>query len=152
MSKSTAAAILVSPSRVGPWGDPTWRFSGAMQVIYDGPDWLYAQWPVLDGEPHHGVAQFASMELQDPAPQRADDIAVMALALSQIPGWQSLSAWWGPSEGRTAMRPRLIELLGEHAVDLKLAVVDTWRTGFDAKVIEELGKRGFEVVHFASTN
>lgn len=152
MSKSTAAVILVSPARVGPWGDPTWRFLGAMQVVYDGPDWLYTQWPELDGEFHHGAAQFASMVLQDSAPQRADDIALMAMALSQVSGWQDLREWWGPTDGRAALRLRLLELIREHARDLKLAVVDTWDGGFDLNVIKELGERGFEVVHFTRTS
>jgi hypothetical protein len=148
MSKSTAAAILVSPARVGPWGDPTWRFSGAMQVVYDGPDWLYARWPVLNGEPDHDEVRFASMVLQDPPSQRADDIAVMALALAQAPDWQDLRGWWGPVEGRAALQPRLMEFLTDRAADLKLAVVDTWEGGFDPAVMEKLDERGFEVVHF----
>lgn len=148
MSKSTAAAILVSPSRVGPWGDPTWRFMGAMQVVHDGPDRLYAQWPELDGQEHRGVARFASMVLQDSAARRADDIAVMALALAQVPEWQDLHEWWESTEVRAALRPRLMDRLDDHARDLKLAVVDTWHSGFDREVLEQLGERGFEVVHF----
>jgi hypothetical protein len=119
-----------------------------MQVVYDGPDWLYAQWPTLDGEPDHGVAQFASMVLQESPSRRADDIAMMALALAQFPDWHALQEWWGPTGGRGALRPLLMDLLREHAGDLKLAVVDTWDGGFDREVIEQLGDRGFEVVHF----
>lgn len=46
MSKSTVAVILTSPARLGPWGDEGWRFTGAMQLVSDGPDWLHAQWKV----------------------------------------------------------------------------------------------------------
>ena len=72
MTKSTAAVIMVSVAKLPPWGDDGWRFSGAMQLVHDGPDWLYAQWPVLDGAEHHGSDRFATLVLRENARQRAE--------------------------------------------------------------------------------
>ena len=84
MTKSTAAVIMVSVAKLPPWGDVGWRFSGAMQLVHDGPDWLYAQWPVLDGAEHHRPDRFATLVLREDVGQRAADIAVMASRCSRF--------------------------------------------------------------------
>ena len=149
MSKSTAAVILVSPAHLAPWGDEGWRFSGAMQLVPDGPDWLYAQWPVLDGQPHHGVARFASLVLRDQPTKRAADIAVMALALLQVEEWSRLHSWWESTETRTHMQPLLEKIALQYAGEFKLAVVDTGRRNFNVEIVNELERLGFAVVTFA---
>jgi hypothetical protein len=151
MSKYTAAVILVSPARLHPWGDDGWRFSGAMQVVHDGPDWLYAQWPVLDGEEHHGSEQYATLVLRDGATEIAEDIVAMAFALLQVPQWKQLMSWWGSPAERKRLTQTLREIAGTYAGQYKLAVVQT-SSKFEDEVFPGLRALGFEVVHFAASD
>lgn len=139
---------MVSVAKLPPWGDDGWRFSGVMQLVRNGPDWLYAQWPVLDGEAHHGSDRFATMVLRDDNDGRAADIAVMAFALLQVPQWHGLIPWWDPSADRAAMKPRLMEVAETYAGLNKLAVVQT-ASGVTPEVLEALRGFHFEVVEFA---
>jgi hypothetical protein len=150
MSKSTAAVIMVSPAQLPPWGDEGWRFAGAMQVVQAGPDWLYAQWPVLDGEERHGPDRFASMTLCESAEARAASIAVMAFALLQVPEWRLLIPWWDASSDPDASADVLQGLLEKYAGVFKLAVVQTG-CGVGCDVLDALRSYGFEVVVFAQS-
>lgn len=148
MSKSTAAVIMVSAAKLPPWGDDGWRIFGAMQLVHDGPDWLYAQWPVLDGAEHRGSDRFAKLVLRDNPSERAADIAVMVFALLQIPEWQGLAPWWGPLTDREALADVLEGVAKLYAGDFKLAVIQT-ASGVARDVLEALRTLGFEVVEFA---
>lgn len=150
MSKSTSAVILPSVASLGPWGDQGWRFSGAMQVVEDGPDFLYAQWPTLDGDEHHGVARFASLTLRDEPSDRAGDIAVMTFALLQVHGWNQLHGWWDGIERRDDLRKVMQEIARSHAGLFKLAVVETRAGAIRPAVIESLRALGFESTLFTS--
>lgn len=148
MSKSTGAVIMPSAAKLGPWGDPGWRFSGAMQLVEKGPDFLYAQWPLLDGAEHHGVAQYASMVLRDEAPDRAADIAVMAFALLQVEEWDDLHPWWGDVDDRAGQQAILETIAARHAGSFKLAVVEMHGGAVGADVLDHLRELGFETTVF----
>ncbi len=148
MSKSTAAVIMVSAAKLSPWGDEGWRFSGAMQLVHDGPDWLYAQWPVLDGAEHHGSDRFATLVLHEDVGLRAADIAVMTFALLQVPEWPQLMPWWEPSADREALMEVLHGVARQHAQAYKLAVVQTGSI-VRPELIAALAAFGFDIVAFA---
>lgn len=150
MTKSTVAVILVSVASLPPWGDDGWRFAGAMQLVHDGPDWLYAQWPSLDGqEQNEGRDRYASLVLRDQADQRAADIAAMSLALAKVPEWPTLSAWWDPNCDRNSQTRSLREVAQKYAGQYKLAVVQT-ALGVEADVLRALQDLGFQVVEFTA--
>ena len=151
MSKATAAVILTSAAEQAPWGDDAWRFSGAMQLVADGPDWLHCQWTLPGTRDDRLVAtRFASMVLRDEARDRAADIAVLAFALLQVPTWVTLQDWWEDEPARRRLGPALHELAATHAGRFKLAVVQTMPEGVPASVLEALTDLGFDVVVFTS--
>ena len=149
MSKSTVAVILTSPARLAPWGDDAWRFTGAMQVVADGPDWLHAQWTVPGEASDAETSRFVSMVLRDEPADRAEDIAVMALALSGIPEWRSFDQWWFDVNERPALRAKLDQVLRDYSSQLKLAIIETSPRHVLNGVSEALVALGFEVVRFA---
>lgn len=151
VSKSTGAVILTSPTHVGPWGDDAWRFTGAMQLVIDGPDWLHADWTVPGPTDSAGTHRLAAMVLRDAIEERAADIAVMALALLDVAGWRSLESWWGETQHRDALEPQLGELLNTHHGKLKLAFVETASGALPAPLAAELRRLGFVVMAFAPT-
>lgn len=152
MSKSTGAVILPSAARLSPWGDDGWRFAGAIQVVEDGPDFLHAEWPVLDGEEGRPVSRFASLVLRDHAVERAADIAVMVIALLQLEDWRSLERWWHGTEVREELHQELRDITAQHAGTFKLAIVETRAGAIAADLIEELSRLGFESTIFAAVS
>lgn len=151
MSKSTAAVFMISPARIGPWGDNAWQFSSAIQMVSDGPDWLYAQWPNTEGvdDASMNVGQFASLVLRDDVRERAEDIAAMAFVLMQVEGWQALTPWWDRDVDRHDHSAVLARLQAEHEGRYKIAVVQTISDAVDHALLDELRSAGFEVVLFA---
>lgn len=147
MTKSTAAVIMISVAKLPPWGDDGWRFAGVMQLVHDGPDWLYAQWPVLDGEEHHGSERFATLVLREDAHHRAEDIAVMAFALLQVPEWQRLMPWWEPSTNRESLAKILQSVLTKYAGLYKFAIMQT-SSSLGPDLLNALRALGFDVVEF----
>jgi hypothetical protein len=119
-----------------------------MQLVQDGPDWLYAQWPVLDGSERHGSDRFATLVLREGVDQRAADIAVMAYALLQVPEWRLLMEWWDPAADREALAPVLHEIARQYEGVFKLAVIQV-ASGIGPGVLDALRGLGFNVVEFA---
>lgn len=149
MSKSTTAVILTSNARLHPWGDDGWRFSGAMQLVHDGPDWLHAQWPTLDGgSTPQPAAEFASLTLRESSPARAADIAVMAFALLGVDEWPLLHPWWDDRNDRDKLLYVLEAIAKQYAGEFKLAVVETRLGSVPDVVVEELRALGFQVGRF----
>jgi hypothetical protein len=155
LSKFTAAVILPSPATLAPWGDDGWRFAGAMQLVADGPDWLYAQWPSLDGTESGAAdgepARFASLVLRELPPERAEDIAVMAFALLGVDGWRDLEHWWGDPADRKRHRDQLVAIAGQYAAQYKLAVMVTADTGVAPAVLDYLEDLGFRTELFTAS-
>lgn len=155
LSKFTAAVILPSPATLAPWGDDGWRFAGAMQLVADGPDWLYAQWPSLDGTQSSAAggepARFASLVLRDLPPERAEDIAVMAFALLGVDGWRDLEHWWGVPADRKRHRDHLVEIAGQYAGQYKLAVMVTADSGVAPAMLDYLEDLGFGTKIFTAS-
>jgi hypothetical protein len=150
MTASTSAVIMASAARLGPWGDDSWRFAGAMQLVSDGPDWLHAHWPLPDEEERQGGARFATMTLRDAPAQRAADIAVMAFALLRVEEWRLLHPWWDDATDRTTVDHVLDRVANQYTGQFKLAVVQTETSGVAAEVMDELRLLGFEVVAFTA--
>lgn len=150
MSKSTAAVFLISPASLGPWGDDAWRFSASIQLVNDGPDWLYAQWPNTEGRDDASAeaGRFASLVLRDGVRQRAEDIVVMAFVLMQVDGWQALTSWWDRDADRRDQSAALARLRAEHEGRFKIAVVRIISEAVEHALLEELRSAGFEVVLF----
>lgn len=148
MSKSTVAVVLTSPARLAPWGDDAWRFTGAMQIVADGPDWLHSRWTVPGLDSPEDPTTFDSMILRDIPSERAADIAVMALALLQVPGWNSLESWWTNTEGRGALHAQLAQVAATVTNEFKLAVVETEKGAVPDSVVDALVQFGFEVVRY----
>lgn len=150
MTKSTGAVILTSPARLAPWGDDGWRFTGAMQLVQDGPDWLHAGW-TIPGAPDDATASaYVSMALRDEARERASDVAVMALALLRVPGWDAFAPWWANIEQRTALQPELETVLAAVKGELKLAIMETVPGAVDDQVEAALIRLGFEVAKYTA--
>jgi hypothetical protein len=151
VSKSTAAVFMISQAKLGPWGDDAWRFSAAIQIVSDGPDWLYAQWPNTDGlvDASVTVGRFASLVLRDDVKGRADDIVAMAFVLMQVDGWEALIPWWDHDADRHDHSTVLARLQAENEGRYKIAVVQTIRDAVELKLLAELRSAGFEVVMFA---
>jgi hypothetical protein len=151
VSKSTAAVFMISQAKLGPWGDDAWRFSAAIQLVNDGPDWLYAQWPNTEGldDASVNVGQFASIVLRDDVKGRADDIAAMAFALMQVDGWEALVPWWDRDADRHDHSLALARLQAENQGRYKIAVVQLVSDAVEPAMLNELRRAGFEVVTFA---
>lgn len=148
MTKSTGAVILTSPARLAPWGDDAWRFTGAMQLVLDGPDWLHAGWTTPGEAEGHKVPDLAMMVLRDAPQERAADIAVMTLSLLDVAGWRELEPWWRQPEDRSSLTPRLHALLETSQGELKLAVIETEEGALPIALLEELRRLGIEVEAF----
>lgn len=148
MTKSTAAVIMTSPSTLAPWGDDGWRFASAMQLVADGPDWLYAEWPT--SAPTDPQAHGFSLTLRDAPRERAEDIAAMAFTLLHVEGYEALSPWWtGDNEARKRARDSLERICTRESGQFKMAIVETTPDGVAAATLEELGHLGFGVIRFA---
>jgi hypothetical protein len=148
MTKSTGAVILTSPARLAPWGDDGWRFSGAMQLVQDGPDWLHAEWTVPGGPDDAATSPYGSMVLRDASRERASDVAVMTLALLRVPGWEAFAAWWADIEQRSALQPALEKMLAAAKGEMKLAIMETVPGAVDDRVEAALTGLGFEVTKY----
>lgn len=148
MTKSTGAVILTSPARLAPWGDDAWRFTGAMQLVQDGPDWLHAEWTVPGVPDDAAASPYGSMVLRDEARERGSDIAVMALALLRVPGWDAFAVWWADVEQRTALQPELERVLAAAKGGMKLAIMETVPGAVDDRVGVALTGLGFEVTKY----
>jgi hypothetical protein len=151
VSKSTAAVFMISQAKLGPWGDDAWRFSAAIQLVSDGPDWLYARWPNTDGldDASANVGRFASLILREDVRERAEDIAAMAFVLMQVDGWEALVPWWDHDADRRDHSTVLARLQAEYEGRYKIAIVQTMRDAVELKLLAELRSAGFEVVTFA---
>jgi len=151
VSKSTAAVLMISPARIGPWGDDAWQFSAAIQLVSDGPDWLYAQWPNTEGldDASLNVGQFASLVLRNDDRERAEDVAAMAFVLMQVDGWDALIPWWDRDLDRRSHSKVLAQLQAKNEGRYKIAVVQTIGDAVDRAFLAELERAGFEVVMFA---
>lgn len=149
MSKSTTAVLLVSPASSSPWGDDDWRFTGAMQLVQDGPDFLHAQWTTPGVDLAAPSDRRVSMVLRDEPHERAQDIAVMALLLLGVDDGEALDGWWDGIETRPALQKELAALLAPHAGNVKLAVVETATGSVDEALRKALEKLGLIVRPFA---
>lgn len=141
LSKHSAAILLPSSTRQGPWGDHGWRPCGIIQYVKDGPDWLWSgtsQVGVADPEP----SRFDGMVVRDTPDECAADIVVMTLALFDVPGWRDLEAWWDGVEPRSHLLSRLRELAVEYAGEFKIGVVrvtdSEWDSDWFAQVADSL--------------
>lgn len=111
MSKKTVAALMPSPARLAPWGDPGWLPAGLIHYVADGPDFLCADAPRLAQASDEMRRRLMAMEVREDPAACAADIAVMSLAILDVAGWRTLSGWWGDLETRALLVEPLEALL-----------------------------------------
>jgi hypothetical protein len=148
---STTALILPSPTVLAPWGDPGWRVGGCIQYVSEGPDFLWADVGVPD-RPEGEQPGRAMMSVREAPADAAADIAVMVLAVMDVPNWEkSLDGWWKDESARPRLTSGLTKLLEEVRDDFKLAIVHTPEgrsTGLSTETLRELEGLGFKVEEF----
>lgn len=149
MSKRTTAIMFPSPRHMHPWGEDGWRPCGIIQLVQDGPDFLWSGAAQAGAAP--SSAALTGMVLRDTADERAADLAVMAFGMLDLPGWEDLARWWEGTDERPALLPRLQELGREHGGEFKLGVVRLEPDGSAelSDLLDALAQFGLTVEEFA---
>ncbi|CAB4954942.1 unannotated protein [freshwater metagenome] len=151
MSKSTASVILISQASLPPWGDDGWRFSAAIQLVSDGPDWLWSDWLRTDEDPSARSVERTGLVLRESAQDRAEDIAAMCFTLLNLEDADSLRPWWGEREARKLHRPALEAVARAQAGTYKLAVIEVASPTIPDATFARLRELGLGTVRFHQT-